>query len=419
MKVSVGLDRACALIASAGVVFASVQPAFAAWEIVPDLELTVRTRDNPRLTADRITAVDEDEGSAASMQFNGRFAMANRTPRSELFVEPRIRADTYSDTANEDLESDDLFLDLRGVRRWERGAAGLRGYLSQESVYYSELLEAEPLDPNVDDPVAVDTGRLVRIDQDRERVTLAPYVDLEMSERSTILLEARLLDIAYTGAPVAGRSDFTDTLFSAGIRRQIDDRNQATARFIVSQFDADQNLNNTDTLGVEGTFARTISDVWTFMLSTGLRRSDIEFRDSSGDFVDDVDTNFALSLGFRKRSERSTLNLDVRRLIDPNSSGFLEQRNEFRVSLRRQMTPTLTGGIAFRAIDSGTLGDVTTADRNYARINLSLEWALTRSWAVAVGYDSIYQKFQGQSRDATSNAIWAGVNYRGLSRTAN
>ena len=408
--------RACAYLACVSAALAATQPTSAAWELVPDLELTVQSRENPRLNVDGSTETEDDD-SATSMLFNGRLAMSNVSPRSELFVEPRIRTDAYADTADEELESDDLFLDVRGTRRWQKGAAGVRGYFSQESILYSELLEAEPLDPNVDDPVAVDTGRLVRFDQNRDRLTLAPFADLQISERSSVVLEARYLDIAYDGERVSGRSDFTDTLFSAGVRRQIDDRNRATARLLISQFEADANQNVTDTIGVEGSFERVISDIWTFMLSTGLRRSDIEFRDPQGVLVDDVDTNFALSLGFRKRSDRSTLNFDVRRLIDPNSSGFLEQRDELRMSLRRQMSPTLTGGIAFRMIDSSVLGDINSSNRDYARVDLNLEWALTRAWAVGVGYDMIYQKFEGQSRDATSNGIKVGVNYRGLSRT--
>lgn len=418
MMSSKWLGRACSSLAFGAFAFASTVPPAAAWEVVPDLSLRVHARDNPRLNVDGVVGAEDDD-SATSMQFNGRFAFANVSPRSELFVEPRIRTDAYADRADEELESDDLFLDVRGERRWQRTTAGLRGYFSQESILYSELVEAAPLDPNVEDPIAVDTGRLVRFDQDRDRVTLAPYIAVQISARSRLLLDARHLDISYSGPAVGGRSDITDNLFSLGIERRIDERNRATARLFASRFEADANFNDTDTIGVEGSFARVISDVWTFLLSTGLRRSDIEFRNNAGVFEDDVDTNFALSLGFRKRSDRSTLNLDIQRLIDPNSSGYLEQRDEFRIALRRQMSPTLTGGVALRLIESGALGGVFSTKRDYARINLSLEWALTASWALGVSYDSIYQKFDGQADDATSNGISVGVNYRGLSRTRN
>jgi hypothetical protein len=390
--------------------------ASAAWEIVPDLELALEARDNARLNAGSALLPDDDDGSTR-MLFNGHFTMANVGPRGDLFIEPRIRTDAYADSEDAELESDDLFLDMRGERRWRTATAGLRSYFSKESILYSEVLEAEPVDPDFDDPVAVDTGRLVRFDQDRDRVTLSPYVDVNISERSSLLFEARYLDIGYSGAAVSGRTDFNDTMFATGIVRQIDDRNRATAKLIVSNFEASANDNDTDTIGVEGSFSRVISDVWTFMLTTGLRRSDITFRDAQLAFVEDVDTNFALNLGFRKRSERSTLNLDVRRLIDPNSSGFLEQRDEFRVSVRRQMSPTLTGGLAFRAIDTNVLGDAATyASRDYARIDMYLEWALTQAWSVGVNYDSIYQKFEDDTRDANSNSVSVSLGYRGLSR---
>jgi hypothetical protein len=125
-------------------------------------------------------------------------------------------------------------------------------------------------------------------------------------------------------------------------------------------------------------------------------------------------------LGFRKRSEIATLNFDLRRLIDPNSSGFLEQRDEVRLSLRRRMSPTMTGGVAFRIIDTNALeSTLPSVGRDYARLDLSLEWALTRSWSLGLGYDTIYQKFANEANDQRSNSVSVGVNYRGLSRRGN
>ena len=391
----------------------------AAWEVVPDLELAVEARDNARLRED-LAVTPQNDDTTTRMLFSGRFSMANIGQRSDLFVEPRIRTDAYADAQDDELQSDDYYLNARGRYIWEKAALGFRSFLSRESVYHSELLDAEPLDPDFDDPVAVDTGRLQRLEEMQKRVTLTPYVSVDLSERTSFLLEARYLDVSYTGDPFAGLTDFSDESFSVGIVRQVNDLNSASARLTVADFEADATQNQTNTTGVEGLFTRVLSDIWTFTLSTGLQRSDMEFRNAQAQLVEDVDTNVTLGLGFRKRSDVATLNLDVRRLIDPNSSGFLEQRDEVRLSLRRRMSPTVTGGFAFRAIDTNALEDtLPTVGRDYARVDLSVEWALTPSWALGLSYDTIYQKFANQADNETSNGVSIGVNYRGLSRSAN
>jgi hypothetical protein len=385
------------------------------WEVVPDIEMTLEARDNPRLNEGQLVANDD---ASSRMLFDGRFAASNVSERGEMFIQPRLRLDAYTDADDDELESDDYFFDMRGRRRWETASAGFFSYFSRESILHSEILEPAPIDPDVEEPVDADTGQLVQLDEHRNRLTLGPYVDVQISERSTLTFDARHIDVDYSGTPVLGRTDFDDTRFSTGISRKIDDRNRAGAKLFVQDFEADATQNQTDTLGLEGTFSRIISEIWTFTLATGVQRSDITFLNSVGVFDDEVETNYTLGLGFRKRADRSRLNLDIRRLIDPNSSGFLEQRNEFRMSMRRQMNQRLIGGFGFRAIDTNAVTDeLPVLTRDYARIGLSLEWALSRQWGLRLGYDGIYQKFQDQTRDETSNSVSVGLNYRGLSRT--
>ena len=404
-----------------GYVFAA-DTALCAWELAPDLELAVETRENPRLDLDAPEGVPVDiaENDAATMMlFNGRFAMSNMGPRNSLFLEPRVRVNAARDDEDEDLESEDLFFDARGQRRWERSTAGFSSSLSRESILYSEILEAEPVNPDVDDPVAIDTGRLVRLDENRNRASITPYAEFQTSERGSVLLEARVLDVTYSGNSVTGRTDFSDAQFSTGIARQLNDRNRAEGRVLFSRFTADATENETDTVGLEGTFSRAISDVWSLRLTPGVQRNEIAFRNPLGALVEDTDTNFTLALGFRKRSDLATLNLDINHLVDPNSSGFVEQRDEFRVSLERRVSEILTATFAFRAIDTSSLADLQTGTRDYARLGMGLEWAVKRAWSIGVGYDGIYQKFENQQQDATSNSVAVSVNYRGLSRAAN
>src|SRR5690606_38345286 len=114
-----------------------------------------------------------------------------------------------------------------------------------------------------------ETGLLVFLDEFRNRYSVRPFAELSVSERSAVLLEARLLDVSYTGPEFRGRSDFNDTSLSLGIGRTIDDRTAATARMIVSRFEADVTRNETDTVGVVGSFSRELNEIWSFDLTTG------------------------------------------------------------------------------------------------------------------------------------------------------
>jgi hypothetical protein len=400
--------------------------AFSAWDLAPNLELAVETRDNPRLDTGTDTLPlpplipdnSSEDDVATLMNFNGRFTMSNMGPRSFLVLEPRLRVSAANDPEDEDLESEDWFFDARGQRRWEKSSAGFTSNFSRESILYSEILEAEPIDPDVDDPIAIDTGRLARLDENRDRASIAPYAEFQVSERNTLLLEARVLDVTYSDTSVTGRTDFTDAQFAAGIARQLNDRNRMETRLVASRFSADATQNETDTVGIEATFSRAISDIWTLRLTPGLQRSEIAFRNPLGQLVEDEDDNFTFELGLRKRSELATLNLDLQHLVDPNSSGFVEQRDEFRVSVDRRVSESLTASFAIRLIDTSALGDLQTSSRDYARLALGLEWAVKRAWSIGVGYDGIYQKFENQE-DATSNSVAVYASYRGLSRAPN
>jgi hypothetical protein len=45
----------------------------------------------------------------------------------------------------------------------------------------------------------------------------------------------------------------------------------------VESFKTDQDLNNTDTVTIEGAFARPVTELWTFNFAAGVLRSEFEF----------------------------------------------------------------------------------------------------------------------------------------------
>ena len=150
-----------------------------------------------------------------------------------------------------------------------------------------------------------------------------------------------------------------------------------------------------------------------------MSRSDYSFLERAGlEPVDNADTSFTYNLGFRQRTERNTINIDVARDTSPNSGSFVSVRDEFLVYVGRAMSERLFAGIALRASHTRTLGDVVEDDeRDYVRLELEIEWALAERLFLFGGYNFTAQEFQSQpATDANSNSIYLGVAYRGRSR---
>ncbi len=386
----------------------------AAWEIRPEAEASVEANDNLRLQSDDTANIPDSSRS----RLEGRLLLSNFTERGNITFEPRVRADSYSQVEHAALEGTDLFLRGRGQYEWERFVVGFRSNYDKQDVRDAEITDASPDDPDFDDPIDPDTGLVSGVDQDRERLLISPFTEIQLSERSALQLEARLMDVTYSQAQVTQRSNFEDREFSAGIIRRVDARNEVSARFYRSQYDAEQTQNTTDTIGVEGNFRRPLGRGWTFNLAAGVARSDYSFVNAQNVLVDNADTSFTYGLGFQQRTERNTLNIMLSRAQNPNSNGFLTLRDEVRIFLQRALNEKLTGSMAVRSYRTQTLDDVVANDqRDYARVEFELVWAMTERFFINGGYALATQEFQRPgSSDATSNMFFVGVEYRGLDR---
>jgi hypothetical protein len=392
----------------------SVTESYAAWEVIPELSITAGSDDNLRLLPDEAP----DLGTSGMTLLDAQVTLSSTGNRGNLFFEPRIRAESYSNTADDVFDGRDAFVYLSGARQFRLGNLGFRTDFDRQDVKDAELTEASPDDPDIDEPVDPDTGRLLFVNQNRERLIVTPYADFELSERSSVLLEAQLMGITYGDVQLSGRADFENSLFAAGIVRRVDERTDVSARVVVQRYEADFNQNETDTVGVEGVFRRPLSRRgWSFELTTGVSRSDFTFL--SGDqLFENADTSFTYGVRFRNRTDRNTVNIDALRETNPNAGGYLFLRDEIRVYMRRSMSERLTGAIGLRAYTTETLDDFVQSDeRDYARLELEMEWAIAQRVFLNGGYTFTSQEFADVVPiKASSNSIYLGLTYRGLSR---
>jgi hypothetical protein len=418
-----GLRLGCAL--------ACVLPfgtAWAAWDTVSDITMGVEANDNPRLGQRSIgptpeLAAERDHTSVRALM-DARFRLSNFGERGQIYLQPRLRADTYADSADSDLQRQDGYLYSRGAYKWQRGDVGFNANFSRESILSSEIIDTGLGDlagdlngDGIIEPVE-GTGQLVLLDERRNRASLAPFANFTLSSRSTIGIEASYLDVTYTGAQVQGRSDISEHLFGTHVSRTIDERTGASARIYISDFTGKATDNETRTVGVEGSFDRHLSEIWSFVFGIGLERNAFTFQTAESGVVDNADANFIMNLGFTKRTDISSLDFVLRRASDPSASGFLTERDEIQIVYRRQMSERLTLNFGVRALQERALNHSERASgRDVSRFSFDVDWAFTPSWHLAFGYDALSQRFVDQVRaDGNSNVLSVGVIYRGRSR---
>jgi hypothetical protein len=386
-------------------------PARAAWEFVPDVGLSQERSDNVFLRA-----VDEQSASRSVLDLRANFSNFNE--RGNFFIEPRVTADRYAESENENLESDDKYLRAGGQYRWQRSSAAFRTEYSDQILVRSSLTGAIPDNPDVDIPPDVDTGQIAFNPQRRERIFHVGSTSFDLSQQNTLTFELQRLDVSYSGnAAAQQRGSYDYTNFATEFSRDIGPRSEIAFRAFVSDYTAEANSNDSTTSGIEAVFRRSLSEIWSLDFRVGAGESDYSFDDAILGQISRSDSNYLLGLRFRGRAQRNSWNIDFNHSVDPNSSGFLVVRDEAAAFLQHQFTQRLTGRFGARLITLTSLESLASQDRDYTRIEASVEWAMSRAMFLNVGIDSLDQKVIGSaSLTTTSTMAFLRFNYRGMSR---
>ena len=394
---------------------ASVLPAargHAEWEAIPDIKLEAEMNDNPALrSGGDLLLIDEASRLIADVMLRFR----NAEPRGELTFEPRVRQDAYAEEEAQVLESTDLFLRSNGVLRGQTVQIGYSADIAKERILGVEFLEVLPEDPLADDPTAITTTP-VGLDEERTRFGVSPYVDIELNSRSRVVLDGRIVDIDYQADTVTGRSDFLDREIGGEYRRALrDQRGTLGVRPFATGYESDLHNNVTDTRGIQISYEREVSELWSWSIMGGTQRADFALS-SEGRRVRGTDDTPIWAVGVTKRAERSAMRTELARRISPDAAGFVAARDELRLSWTRMMSPRVTGRFDVRAIDSDGVGQIPGTDRRYGRAALALDWQLRPTWSFVASYAYARSTSSTTIADmADSNTVTLGIRYHGRS----
>ncbi len=99
-----------------------------------------------------------------------------------------------------------------------------------------------------------------------------------MNSRSAVLLDGRIVDVDYESGMVLGRTDFLERAIGGEYQRTLgDQRGTLGVRVFATGYEAAINANVTDTRGVELSYARDMSELWSLNVSGGTQRSDFAY----------------------------------------------------------------------------------------------------------------------------------------------
>ncbi|HET8699098.1 MAG TPA: hypothetical protein VFO94_16565, partial [Gammaproteobacteria bacterium] len=187
-------DRlAMVLVALAGLVAVlATRSARAAWDVGPHVGLTTEVDDNARL-------LPVDQPSSTRTALDARVRMRSFGDRGEAFVEPRIVSDSYGDTRDQPLESNDVFLLTNAAYAFQHSDVQFQTNYRRESVLRSEIDSALPDNPADGGPGAIDTGAgaLGTFTDERKRLDVGVNAGFVLSPRTTLRLEVARIDVGY------------------------------------------------------------------------------------------------------------------------------------------------------------------------------------------------------------------------------
>jgi len=352
----------------------------AAWRFDPVIRVGYEFDDNapPAVSPD---STDEIPGYS----IEGSVTIRSATERASFDITPMIRSRNYDEDR---FDSDDGFLRLNYNHEGLKSNFRIRGNYAQESVRTAERADA---DPDVNDPdeiVGDDSGRVFAAG-DRQRLWILPQWSYNFSEKSSIAAAIRYTDVDYRDTFPGTHTPFTDARFEASLTRGFSTRTRGYIRATVGRIENEFELigftSEVDGRGLFVGIERGLTQTTRFRAEVGVVETEPNGGESDTDAVWDV--NLVRNL------ETVSLLAQVRRSVNSDGRGRVTLRDSFNLSMTKQFSERLDGGLGVRAYTTDQLSSDLNPfeERDYAQFRAQLRYALSRTFLVEAVYRYTYE----------------------------
>lgn len=244
----------------------------------------------------------------------------------------------------------------------------------------------------------------------RDRLTLRPSWDYDLTQRTVVGLSYRFIDVSYEDEPGVDLTDHRTHAVEGRLAYKLAPNETVLGTIEGAQFRADDTDSETDNVSLVGTYVRGFSPVSEGLFALGIRRSKV---DEPG--VDDTSTGAIVRARYTHELQAGRISFSAGREVRPSGTSRMVESDHVDAVFERELTPRLIFSLAGTAFKIHSLLDdgIDTAERDYIRVEPALSYALTRELSLDGSYRYRWQERDIDPDSAESNAILIGIRYLG------
>lgn len=375
------------------------------WLFVPEIEIGAEHVDNPRLNEGNV-ATDAITGGVLGVAAE----MRRNTEISSILIRPAANIFRYSGDSDEDSES--YFLDFEATRQGQRSDWGFTANYSQQQVLRGETTSSEIDEPDVIDDDQTGTGRTFER-RERDLLRLRPRVSFDITERTALSLTFNYLDNQYDAQEVGEAVNYTNSRVDASIVRALTEDSSLAFGVFASRYDSESADRDTESVGAGVRYQKDVTEISSFFVDVGALDSDLPSSTNPG--TDVSESSFLWNIGYIRHLERTRWILSAGQAVTPSGSGFLVERDLYRVAVQHRLRPRWLTEFSAVLQNTDALTEenvISTVDRDYAQLRASLGYELTRKFTLEGSYNFTHQDFADTPGDAQEHEFRVSLIYR-------
>lgn len=386
----------------------------AEWTAEPSIKLRREYNDNLRLSTYPHESVN---GSLITPAFD----LGVAAPRWKIGLGAEATQRRYS--GEEGLDRDDTALKLTSLFRTERSTWQLDASRRRDAAVTSEHVDS-------------DTGA-VQVLVSRKTDSFKPSWTWMVSQTTQLQLAYQHTDASYGNNSLsAGLYDYRYRTVSATLGKQISELDQVFLYGGYSDYEVPYTSFNSETRSLQGGFTRNFSETTKGTLQVGRRWTE-SFRKSGGldcgleistaggvdclyyiivtqDIITES-TGSVFTGSLETKTESTDWNLSLNRSLDPSGSGGQVERDQFKFTFNKRLSPRAGVNINGSALKSRAQeGNILSSDRTFYDFGPGTYWQWTREWSIGANYRYARVKRANESDVADSNSLNLWLTYRPL-----
>jgi hypothetical protein len=395
--------KAMGSAAVAGLLGIAMLPASGAdWQFNPKIEVGAEANDNYRLFPSGF------EDRVYGVFTNAAFQIRYLGPTDDFSITPAVYGLYLPDSTDNDTANPSVNLNWKHTG--QTYTAGVFGQYLDQSIVQGNLTTAASIGNQLGNPVPGDSGYITF--HDREKLgEVTPTLTADLTQRWHLNVTADYSKVTYDPVIPGFNVGYSSEVATVGLVRDMTQRTTLTLRGIVGQNDPEGDFPLTRNYGVEGEWGYHVSQVSQAYVRIGALRS--AFEQVAGAAPNPDTTGIVAGAGMNWVFQVTQVFLDLTRTVEPNATGYTVDRDQLRLSLARDYSPTTTAELGARvARDTPTEATVLFAARSYAVGYLGFKWRFRRAWTLSGEYDYTYQHYADTPPvTESSNAVLLSVIY--------